>query len=359
MSCPNIIMANTTFCYNTNATALSQDKNRSFIQNTSNEDSWINYMTYILCPLLLVVGLCGNIMTLLVTRNKYYRRSSHGIYLTAIACADITFLLVFPFKKDFVHELFGRDVRTVNSFVCKSFFFVFRACRLCSSLFVAVICVERFVAVWFPLRIKHLSTRRAALTAVCCIVFGTCTLSAIWAIASGIKQDKCTHHGTEHKNKLLLKICSVIGMTLRSFVPTIVLLLLTPVTVSRLLRHRSARRTMSCNSKKARDETARTSMMLISVIFAYIALITSFCLLKNGLKINGIDIVTSKEPWAKTLFEFSQLFEQLNAVVNFILYALVSTSFRKYLIAVFKPKHTESVPAPTMSIESISTKIID
>ena len=342
---------------------FNQDNTTSFLQyigldhtHKARAATWLTFISYICVPFLLLIGLCGNSLTVIVTRGRMYRHSSHGVYLTAMAISDIIFLLAFPFSKHFIHDLFGTDIRALSTAGCKLYFFFFRASRSISASLIVLICIERFVAVWFPLRTRAISTKKAAFIAVSFIFVGVSTFSAIWTLTANIKNDKCVPVVLTTNNQQVAEVCSAIGMSLRTCIPAVMLLCLTPLTVGKLYHQRSLRREMGYNNST--DETYRVTLMLISVIIAFYVLITPFCIAKHALLFAGIDIVTSKYRWARNLYEISQICEQTNCVINFILYVMLSSSFRHHVCVLFKcdrEKDKEKVTS-VMSIDTLTNR---
>ena len=273
-----------------------------------------------------IAGLCGNILTLMVTSGRAYRRTAHGIYITTMAVADIAFLLTQPLNRAFVHDLFGWDIRTHSVIGCKIYFFFLRWARPMSALVIVLICIERFVAIWLPLRAKIISSRRNALFQVCGIFSLACFVSGFRVQTVGITNDLCIGIVSTPDNKHLITLCSFMGLTIRTLIPTITLLVLTPPTVAKLFYQRRLRRVMSQGNQS--DETFRVSMMLLAVAVAFCVLVTPFCLSKHWYLLAGTKVYLSSATWMKSLNEIRQICEQMNCVINFFLYVFISRQFR-------------------------------
>ena len=278
--------------------------------------------------LLYISGLCGNVLTLMVTTSRAYRNTAHGLYITAMAVADITFLLTQPLNRAFVHDLFGWDIRTYSIFGCKVYFFFLRWARPMSALVIVLVCIERFVAIWFPLKAKLFSSRRTALIEVCSIFCLASFVSGFRTQTVGIQNNVCLAVVVTSYNKHLKALCSIMGMTIRTLIPTSTLLILTPPTVTKLFYQRRLRREMSQGKANKSDETFRVSLMLLSVAIAFCVLVTPFCLSKHGYLLTGTNIVSTSTPWMKGLNEIRLICEQVNCVINFLLYVLISRKFR-------------------------------
>ena len=276
------------------------------------------------------IGLGGNVLTLMVTTSRSYRNTAHGLYITAMAVADITFLLAQPLNRGFVHDLFGMDIRSYSLIGCKIYYFCLRWARPMSSLVIVLVCIERFVAVWFPLQAKSFSSRRVAILEIFGIFLLACFVSGFRTQTVGIKDEVCLAVVDTAYNKQLTALCSIMGMTIRTLIPTSTLLLLTPPTIAKLFYQRHLRIKMSNGKAHSSDETFRVSMMLLCVAVAFCALVTPFCLSKHGYLLVGTNIVSTTTPTMRVLNEIRLIFEQLNCVINFVLYVLISREFRRH-----------------------------
>ena len=115
---------------------------------------WITLTSYITVPLLFAVGLVGNILTIIAMRSRRFQQSSTGVYLTALALSDMTFILVFPFSKSTANQLLNMDVKAISSIGCKVFFLIFRGTKISSSWLVILIGIERFLVVWYHWKLE-------------------------------------------------------------------------------------------------------------------------------------------------------------------------------------------------------------
>ena len=336
-----------------NSATLYKGNTSTIDQFGEGADIWLIYLSYLVVPLFFVLGLCGNLLTILITRCRLYRYSSHGIYLRAMAFNDIIFLLAFPFNKQFVHDLIGMDVRSVSIAGCKIYVLVYRASRISAALFIVQICIERFIVVWFPLKAKRFSSRRMAIICVCCTCIVISGFCGVWSIAAVIDNGKCIPVLLTQTNKQTMIILSICGTILRTFLPASMLLCFTPITLIKLYSQRALRRQMS--RYRGPDETYRTTIMLLSVVVAFLVLTVPFCLMKHILLFNGTNIVIAPLRWARNLFEISQLCEQTDCVINFILYVVFSSSFRRYLSWMLKFNRTRD-NSPSICIETISNR---
>ena len=287
----------------------------------------IEMVGYVTVPLLFVIGLTGNIFSISVMQTKYFRRSTICIYLTALSLSDTTFILVGPFTKSFVKDLFGRDPKALTVAGCKAFFFVFRSAKICSSWFVVTICIERFIVVWLPFKAKSISNRRTALIAVLSVTLSILTFDGIWTITSDIINGVCIPSVTTDSTRDLSAGFVIAGTAIFNIIPTCVLLIFTPLTALKLFRQQSFRREISLSP--GNEDAVRITRMLVSIMCAYILLVTPISIAHSVAFFSGDSIFESTNPRFIVFREFAQILEQLNYCVNFFLYVTFNITFRR------------------------------
>ena len=301
-------------------------------KNDSN--SWISYIAYVVVPLLLVVGIFGHACVIIIMRSRHFRVTTTAVFLTALALSDTKFILLFPFTKSFTQELFGRDVRAITITGCKIFFCMYRSAKIFSSWLVVLICIERFIVIWFPLQAKTILTRRTAIFLVCSLLCVVYTFDGIWTITTSIVNGKCLPNFVTAENKALSSAFVVAGTVIYNVIPSLVLIFLTPLTIFKLLRHRSKRLEMMKNTNRS-DETFRITRMLLAITVAYLILVTPISTAHSVAFFKGDNIFESKDKNFIIFREIAQIFEQLNYVINFFIYVIYNSTFRQHFYKLF------------------------
>ncbi|KAI5628011.1 growth hormone secretagogue receptor type 1 [Silurus asotus] len=109
-----------------------------------------------LCVPLLVLGLMGNILTILVVWLRPQMRSTTYFYLSSMAMSDIMMLVLMPLD---LYKLWWYRPWFLGDAVCKLSQFVSECCTFSSILHMTALGAERYVGVCFPLRARLLVTR--------------------------------------------------------------------------------------------------------------------------------------------------------------------------------------------------------
>lgn len=243
----------------------------------------IRYVGYCTVPVLLVVSLTGNCLTVIVMTSKKFWSSPCSIFLIALAISDSTYSIVFPFSKLFVRELIGFDIRALSEVGCHLFFIVHKGSKIASSWFIVVICAERFIAVWLPLKAGIICTKRNTMIVVLAITSATFTFTGFWTFSTVIVNGICIPNYATPDTAVLARVYLVTGSAVFSVIPAAILLILTPSICYKLINQMRMRRQLF--NKTGDDnmslEITRTTAMLLGVTFAYIVLVTPTAIVHN------------------------------------------------------------------------------
>ncbi|XP_060066505.1 allatostatin-A receptor-like [Ylistrum balloti] len=314
---------------------FSNDTEHSQIVDETTLPSLIDYVGYVVVPLFLLLGICGNTMTIIVMRSKSFRYMTVSVILTALSISDTTLILLLPFNKAFVRTRLGVDVRALSDWGCKAFFCFFRSAKMTSSWFVVFISFERFFAVWFPLKIKVISTKRNAYIAISCVYITIYTLNGVWTFSSILKNGVCIPNLSTAGNEKMTEGFLLAGTTIYSIIPTFLLLILTPMTILKLYKQQKTRQALA-QSSHTRNETGKTTIMLLGVSIAYVLLVGPITIAHAVAFFRGENIFESKDSEVVIFREASQVMEQLNYAINFFLYVICSKSFRGRCMSVLR-----------------------
>ena len=112
-------------------------------------------------PVFLLVGIPGNIMSLVVLSRKRMRGSTTSVYLRVLAVIDTVVLLIAVPRKIMYFYAFI-DVTKISSFTCKFYTFLHPSTIAISCCLLPVITVDRFIHVRYPIWAKEHCSKRSA-----------------------------------------------------------------------------------------------------------------------------------------------------------------------------------------------------
>ncbi|KAI4884190.1 hypothetical protein NFI96_017553 [Prochilodus magdalenae] len=138
------------------------------------------------CAVLFVVGVAGNLTTIVVVSRYRDMRTTTNLYLRSMALSD---LLVFACMPLDLQRVWRYRPWPLGGAVCKLFHFVSECCTHCTALSIAALSVHRYLAVRFPLRAKVAVTRRRV----------RAVILALWAVSACSAGPVLALVGVEHE----------------------------------------------------------------------------------------------------------------------------------------------------------------
>ncbi|XP_029459032.1 motilin receptor [Rhinatrema bivittatum] len=147
-------------------------KTRSSNSSNSDNNSDVFFCTKTLCSyfpltalipmsivyiILWMVGVTGNIITILIIRKYKDMRTTTNFYLSSMAVSDMIILFCLPFD---LYRLWKAKPWIFGEFMCKFFYFIGEGCTYSTILHITALSIERYLAICFPLKAKVFITKR-------------------------------------------------------------------------------------------------------------------------------------------------------------------------------------------------------
>ncbi|KAF6376494.1 motilin receptor [Rhinolophus ferrumequinum] len=142
------------------------------------------------CLSLFVVGVSGNVVTVLLIGRYRDMRTTTNLYLGSMAVSDLLILLGLPFD---LYRLWRSRPWVFGTLLCRLSLYVGEGCTYATLLHMTALSVERYLAICRPLRARVLVTRRRV----------RALIAALWVVALlsagpffflvGVEQDPDIH----------------------------------------------------------------------------------------------------------------------------------------------------------------------
>lgn len=311
----------------------------------------------IITPTVLIIGVFGNTMAIMTVSSRSFADLTSRYILTALACSDTTLILMQPFNKMFVQELFGFDARASSPGGCKFFFWLFRTAKMTSSWLIVILCFERFVAVVFPLKAKIIINRTSILALIACDYAVIGTYNSFWTFSSIIQNGVCKPDVVFPDTKRKYRNFLLAGLSLYSFIPMLIMIIITPVIVTKLLqKKRKMQKNLRSETKQSSKEI-RASIVLIVIVVAFIVLVLPVSMVFIFAAWQNVSAFDTNTMDFFIYREISQILELLNYSINFFLYIMCSETFRqRALYLLRRPFWTKNKVGPTTTAsETVSS----
>ncbi|XP_070789037.1 motilin receptor [Pituophis catenifer annectens] len=138
------------------------------------------------CLVLLVLGVGGNVLTVIVTSCSQELHNTTSLYLGSLAVSDLLMLLLgLPMD---LYRLWRSQPWVLGTVLCRVWHWSSEACAYCSILHLTALTAERYLAICFPLRAKVLVTQQRV-KALLVVLWAVALLSAApYLFLVGVRQ---------------------------------------------------------------------------------------------------------------------------------------------------------------------------
>ena len=324
-----------------NQTMAGMDINQTMVdQNSTTYDvvvastplSGLTYTLFGLTCLFTILGVLGNGL-ILISMFKVQRRSQgHSILVGSLAIFDMIACLTYAITQPCTHDVIGVDIRALSTIGCKVSWAVQFPAMFCSTAIVVIICLERYLAVWFPHKMKEISSKQNMIRAVWMCAIPIVLVYATMAVLYCEVKDGVCHPNFEGsvKSTVLNRIpdttaySASIGFIL--IASMLILVIFTPLIIVKLYKQWSARRRFGASDQNQKNMHFATSVKLVAVAVAHITLIGSPSLAAIIFGLIGIVI-------DENIISGLALAILLNHSINFLLYNIFDAEFRRNILA--------------------------
>ena len=306
---------------------------------------WILKQT--IWPCLIVFGLLSNfsfIWTFALTPSLH---TATYVYLINLACTDILTLLIYtipifhPVQQSLVYSNGNLVLSKMSSF-SKLWLL------LCSIECVGLVSIERFLAVCYPIKHRHIKGYRNTVKAVCLMWFFSlaCAATAI-PFFSDSPFIECLKLETGYYFTILTSDLSLYGLSNTYFIifavfymmswPFMVFCNLYMYTrIMKTLNDRRSNRMLDSMSNNMESQFRQVAVMLIAngLLFYLLCTVKFVSQISTTLPLFGLNTLT---PYQSIVwFDFEEISVGLNASINPLVYTLTNQRYRRAFGEAFK-----------------------
>ncbi|XP_066990671.1 thyrotropin-releasing hormone receptor-like [Macrobrachium rosenbergii] len=301
----------------------------------------------ILVPMVLVVGVLGNAVTIVVLTRRQMRSSTNN-YLTALAISDLLYLV-------FIFSLSIRHHPGMNSPHHWFYWHYFRyalwltdASSSTSIWLTVTFTIERYIAVCHPIKGKVFCTESRAKRVIVAVFVLCFTLTAStpheWVVREVI--DPSTQRKTLSLGYSVLgshttykKVFYWFTAVIFILLPLVLLAVFNSFLIHVVKQSRAQRRKMT-NQRVERDNHSQSQENKITVMLIAVVLLALFCQLPVAAMLLYQSFYESEPNSIASNIELGlgnifNLLSAINAACNFVLYCAMSDKYRRTFLCTF------------------------
>ena len=291
-------------------------------------------------PILLFVGVAGNMLSLAVLLRPAMRRLSTYAILAALCVADSMALILgcLPITLEHTTDYVLHDRQ---EWACKLNHYLHYVFIHYSSWLLVAVTVERYIAVAHPLKAQVLCSRHRSykMMAFLMLFFCVVNLHVFWTftLSQNAQRSQCTA-SPEHES-FIDGPWQWIETGLYAFIPFVTILTFNILIIQQVCHAKRQRCHLVINGQRmasSDDTDRRMTLMLLSITFVFLVLalpINIMLILGNLPKSNADDLqqVIERHARFQLATTISRVLMNINHTVNFVIYCTTGRKFRQEL----------------------------
>ncbi|XP_076454492.1 uncharacterized protein LOC143289413 [Babylonia areolata] len=319
------------------------------------ERPWRSYTIYIVIhylwiycpPFILLLGIFGNVMTIVIMRRLKSDDSVVNIYFTAMAMTD-TVVLCLNTLDQWIQYTFDLEMNGSHSVACKISTWFYTGAGTISCWYLVSMTVHRAMSVVWPHRVSVMCTRRTVILVLTGITVFFAALYSHYAIGfervylashSGFR---CTvKHDSDEYIYFLEHYFAYIELLVYCILPFVALVVSNGVLVWKLAASVKVAGThltqgdpdQALAHRKAANSVTLT-VVTVSVAFMVLTLPASVSFILHYFAVSHERVSGYELAQAAFVERFTFLLIYLNHAVNFYLYCLTGRRFREEFVSV-------------------------
>ncbi len=288
-------------------------------------------------PIILFLGLTGNVMSFVIFSTTSQRYSIFSFLLRILSVVD-SFVLCSSLTRFWIIGQFDVDIRTINIVACRMDSFLLYASSDMSGWVLSVVAVERLIAVAQPHKHQTLFNKKTVTVTLICISLSliavNCPMFFMLNINLKILGNDTTQScsGNDSFKYLYYKVWPFMDMLVFCIIPFTIISLSNLSIIYNILKFVSRRNIISSANQQG-NRVSSVTITLLLVSFVYLVCTFPIVLL-NVIWDNGAKTL-EESAMRKLYFNLADLLWTLNCSINFLLYCVTGPDFRKELMKMF------------------------
>ena len=338
--------SNTTFDNFSNPNDVINDKASGDISDESTKN--INFaFECVTIPILVTFGVTGNILSLIVLSQRRLRRSSTNVLLIGLAMSDLLYLLSTVVRKSTCIISRFDPILSYKYFVLSfsGAYYVNTCFSRVSSLLVAVISIERLLAVTLPMKVRLLCRRTTVvITVIAVLVFTFASLVLLplqYAVKYVNKTPYLRYNDFYLENKEFVEIYNrYLTVAVLRWLPKVIVVVCNGIIIAFLWRRTipvEAAENVISMANVSRTQRKITLMLVTVAVVFVLTLLPGDAFWLASMLVDGFRLYGKYNNLFDVLSDVTLTFEIINSSINFVIYMVLNSTFSEVYLILFCP----------------------
>jgi hypothetical protein len=319
--------------------------NNTQITNAADSDAYLLqkisvFMEGYIIPAIMILGVFGNILSLVVFIRTRRRADAPVQYLGLLAVSDSGVILTLGLAHWLYYGLSyvtggvtSFNIMTVSSFTCGFGGFAIHASECTSAWVITAFSIERAYVVWYPLKRASITSRkRTILIVILCFLVYVFSVHRLWL-------------WKPHKIGAIDACFYTVNIFwlfqydtfIHNYLPCLAILLANTLILIGVRRAQSAVNTQTVASKKTtQDRRILVSLMTVSTFYIFFMLPASTSFAYFNYIVEWKNYSASFVTFMNDLVTFFDQFSMLNFCFNFVIYGCTLPFYREEVRKMFR-----------------------
>jgi hypothetical protein len=312
------------------------------------------YIEGYVIPVILLLGMCGNALSLAVFIRARKREDAPVQYLSCLAVTDTGVIISLGFVHWMSYGLgyvtdgaFTFNLFTYSRFTCKFVLFFMHVAECTSAWVIMAFSMERALVVWFPLKRSDLTPRKRAITIGCIGLLATLisvhrlVLPDIFVVSSTDADDLVwCWYGTSAFVQLLIW---QYDEAFHNYIPCSLIFIANICILVGLHRANRLNIKSSLSKNTVQERRIIFSLMLVSTLYIIFMLPASVSFSYNMYLYSKDTIDPVYLEFIHYLVTFFDEFSMMNFSFNFIIYGCTLPFYRQAVLDMFHFRRTKRI----------------
>ncbi len=352
------LMSTNSTMSNTTTSNLPRSSN-PFYQPPTSSEVFGYYVGIIAAPILLVIGIVGNILSIIVFSRKGLHGTITSLLFRALAICDILSLFEISEKLFLIWDI---DTIQANKLSCQVCFYFIWVVKTCAAWMLVFISVERCIGIYKPHMAKLICTKQRAKIAIGLLIVSAMVIYAPFLKLYGVHHCYRAVLGREVpfcvRPRDILPVYNNVApwfeLVFYSLAPFVFILILN-IAISVRLIISQQRRNETLNVDSGADSNMHgLTAMLLTTSTAFMVLTLPFCMY---YLLRKYSVITKHNPQPH-FKDIALVMQQTYHAINFFIYCFSGPRFRRELKTVFCQPQSSQSTGNTLDNHSMGVKVI-